>query len=74
MMTKIEYLMKRYMNECHRLQDASFWEAEFFKYGDSWEYFCKRLLRKGLSTKELVVSNKDFYDEIRRVHNEVQSR
>lgn len=55
-MTKTEYLMKRYRNECHRLQNSSFWEAEFFKYGDAWEYFCKRLLRKGLSTKELVVS------------------
>lgn len=55
-MTKTEYLMKRYRNECHRLQNSSFWEAEFFKYGDAWEYFYKRLLRKGLSTKELVTS------------------
>lgn len=55
MMTKTEYLMKRYMNECHRLQDASFWEAEFFKYGDVCTYYCKRLLRKGLSVNELVV-------------------
>lgn len=53
-MNKVEYLMKRYTKECRRLQDASFWEAEFFKYGDVFDYYCKRLLRKGLSIKELV--------------------
>lgn len=52
-MTKIEYLKKRYISECIRLRDASFLESEFFKYGDVFDYYCKRLLRKGLSVKEL---------------------
>ena len=47
-MSKIEYLIRRYVGEYNKMHGVTYWESEFFKYGDVVDYYFKRLRRKGV--------------------------